>query len=150
MSSREMHKIRTQILIWGPVLIVMIILFIASAQPKYEIPGREDEVYFSGAVPIFPGGWDFLIKKGSHVLVYGLLAGLTLRALHLSGQPLPQAAVLAVVIAVCYAITDEYHQSFIAGRSASIMDIGFDLLGAMLACLFLNKNALRRLEGRPS
>lgn len=141
MSSREMHKV---ILVWGPVLAVMAILFFASAQPKHEIPGKEETIYFSGAVPIFPGGWDFLIKKSSHVLVYGVLAALTLRALKMSGQRLPQAAYLAVVIAVCYAVTDEYHQSFIVGRSASMMDIGFDLLGAVLACGILTVWAQKR------
>jgi VanZ family protein len=146
-----MHKFRTQILIWGPVLAVMLILFVSSAQPKYENPEKGDTVYFSGAVPIFPGGWDVLIKKSSHVIVYGALGGLLLRGLRLSGYPLRQAAYLAVVIAVCYAITDEYHQSFVVGRSASMMDIGFDLVGAALACWLIYgylKRALPRPEGR--
>ena len=31
-----------------------------------------------------------------------------------------------------FAISDEFHQSFVPGRSASLMDIGLDLLGIVL------------------
>ena len=41
---------------------------------------------------------------------------------------------LAWFLAIIYAVTDEYHQSFVAGRSASALDVFvFDNLGALIS-----------------
>jgi VanZ family protein len=38
-------------------------------------------------------------------------------------------------MAVLYAITDEFHQTFTPGRNASITDVGIDAVGAILGVL---------------
>lgn len=38
--------------------------------------------------------------------------------------------VLAWFLAVLYALTDEFHQSFVLGRHASLVDVGVDAVGA--------------------
>ena len=43
-------------------------------------------------------------------------------------------AVLAVFI---YAISDEFHQSFVAGRNSSLVDVGIDTVGACLGLIAL-------------
>ena len=40
---------------------------------------------------------------------------------------------MAAAFAVLYGITDEFHQSFVAGRNASLLDVGFDALGSIMA-----------------
>jgi VanZ family protein len=42
---------------------------------------------------------------------------------------------LAWGLCILYAITDEYHQSFVPGRSPRGMDVGIDALGAVLGLL---------------
>jgi VanZ family protein len=45
-----------------------------------------------------------------------------------------------------YAISDEYHQSFVAGRQARILDVCIDSSGALLSTLIyiiFNKNKLK-------
>jgi VanZ family protein len=37
------------------------------------------------------------------------------------------------VFAVLYAVTDEFHQGFVAGRHESALDVGIDAAGALLA-----------------
>jgi VanZ family protein len=136
MSLITSTRIRAVIWAWGPPLALMLAIFIASAQPKNAPPaGSESSVYVSGVMPIFPGGWDALIKKSAHVITYGGLALLTLRALRLHGVPPREAAYLAIVLAVSYALTDELHQSFVTGRRSSVIDIGFDYIGAVCASL---------------
>lgn len=45
---------------------------------------------------------------------------------------------LAWVLAILYAVTDEYHQSFVAGRSSSVWDVlVFDNLGALISILLV-------------
>lgn len=121
---------------WLPVLALMVLIFVFSAQPK-TAPPEGDEVYFSGVMPIFTvGHWDVIIKKSSHVLGYGLLALLLLRALWHSGMRAPRSvAVFALLGTALYALTDEWHQSFVPGRHASAVDIGIDTASAAIVCV---------------
>jgi VanZ family protein len=102
---------------WFPAVLVMAIIFGASSIPSPEMP-RFD--------------WaDAIIKKGGHMIGYGLLALAYLRAV---GQSKFRPTVLAWILTVLYACTDEFHQSFVPGRGASIWDVVlFDSTGAALA-----------------
>lgn len=126
------HYIRLTFSTWGPVLALMMALFVASAQPKFGPPGEAVtmEVYLSGAIPVFPGFWETLIKKGSHVIVYGALGVMSIRALLRWGMSPKKAVYLAVTVSVCFALSDELHQAFVPGRHASGLDIGLDFIGA--------------------
>ena len=117
---------------WGVVLAAVVVMFVASAQPKPDVaPGDPMTVYFSGLMPIFPGGWEILIKKGGHVIAYGLLAVFSMRAGLIWDVPQRRAAVIAILMAVGYAVLDEIHQSFVPGRHPSIRDIALDFIGAV-------------------
>ena len=48
-----------------------------------------------------------------------------------------RAALLAFLIASLYAVTDEYHQTFVEGRNGSPIDWAIDSAGAALATLRL-------------
>jgi len=101
---------------WLPALLLMLIIFFLSAQPGSDLPNFFD--------------WDYVIKKGAHMVGYALLG---LSYLHLLGG---RSYVPAWVMALCYAAADEFHQSFVPGRSASLFDVlVFDNLGAVLALL---------------
>lgn len=83
------------------------------------------------------GVLDYLIRKAAHVTVFGILAVLVKKALN-DRQP---AYLYAWVFTVLYAATDEWHQSFVAGRTSSVFDVMIDAAGAFLflLCLFLWK-----------
>ncbi|MEZ4645984.1 MAG: VanZ family protein [Chloroflexota bacterium] len=98
---------------WIPALLWMVAIFVLSNQPK-------------GAIPSF-GLWDFLVKKGSHFLAYGLLAGLYWWALR--GGIGRSHRLLTTFL---YAVSDEWHQSFIPGRNATVMDVMIDSVGGWL------------------
>ena len=99
---------------WLPALLMMAAIFYFSSRPGDRLPDFLD--------------WDRVIKKGSHMLGYGLLA---LSYLHGFGYGKKYYR-LVWLMAVFYAATDELHQSFVAGRSASILDVLiFDNLGAV-------------------
>lgn len=73
--------------------------------------------------------------KGVHVLVYAGLALLVLRAL--AGARLDRItggrALLAVGVTVLYGASDEWHQRFVPGRSAELLDLAADAAGALAA-----------------
>ncbi len=100
---------------WFPALFIMAAIFAFSSQSGDNLPNFL--------------GWDYFVKKASHALGYGLLA---LSYLHFLKYNRKQYW-LAWFMAVVYSATDEFHQSFIPGRNASIYDvIIFDNLGALI------------------
>ncbi len=90
-----------------------------------------------------------LIRKGGHMFEYGLLALL----FHWALKPWMETAGavvrgagpaeswrlsgLALVLSAAYAATDEFHQSFVPSRGASVRDTLIDTSGAFLALLAL-------------
>ncbi|MBI2327737.1 VanZ family protein [Candidatus Curtissbacteria bacterium] len=76
--------------------------------------------------------WDFFIKKFAHVSEYAVLFGLIYRATHGNW-------ISAYVLTIIYAATDEYHQSFVPGRTATFLDLGIDFSGANIAAYCLWK-----------
>ncbi len=72
-----------------------------------------------------------MVRKAAHMAEYAVLFLLYRRALALSGVRHP--GLTALVMSACYAATDEWHQSFVADRGPSPMDVGIDTLGASAA-----------------
>jgi VanZ family protein len=80
---------------------------------------------------------EFVVRKGGHLCEYLILALLTLRAvgasMHTSAPAWSwRAAWLALFFAAAYAVTDEFHQSFIPSRTASAYDVVLDTCGAVV------------------
>lgn len=81
----------------------------------------------------------FVIRKVAHFTEYGLLALLLFRAFR-SGDAVRwqwRWAVGAWLLVVVYALTDEYHQTFVASRTGTINDSMVDILGGTTALVVL-------------
>jgi len=92
----------------------------------------------------------FLVRKSAHLTEYGIF-GLFLYHSFAFRQPESwntRSAIWAAIVAGLFSLTDEYHQSFVPGRTASLKDCGIDTLGACLALALLC--AGRRLQGSHS
>ncbi|MGE3841233.1 MAG: VanZ family protein [Vicinamibacterales bacterium] len=102
---------------WLPVVAVMAAIFMLSAQPALPDVGVSD--------------------KQAHGLTYGALAVLVLRALaraRWSGVSMG-SALSSAVVATLYGVSDEWHQSFVPGRSSDVRDVVADAVGALIAVL---------------
>lgn len=111
---------------WLPAILLMTAIFLFSSTPSSALPNY--------------GFWDTLVKKGGHMAGYFLLTLAYWYWMRLS----PQKVWLAWLLAVLYAATDEFHQSFTPGRRASLEDaLIYDNLGALLAAI-LGKWAIER------
>ena len=90
-----------------------------------------------------------LQDKLLHAIEYAALGALLVPALRLAGLSWAPALVLAVVLASLYGATDEFHQSFVPGRSADVLDWVADTLGAALGAVgaTVATVALRRARG---
>lgn len=126
-----MRDLGKMLLRWGPAVLWMGVLFTASATPARDLPQF--------------GALDYLVKKSGHMLGYSVL-GLAFRwALDWSKRRFQAAWLLSIA----YAILDELHQSFVAGRHPSPVDVFvFDGIGAAVA-LWLS-SLWRRRAGTPA
>ena len=77
---------------------------------------------------------NFLMRKTGHFTEYSIFAIFLYHALGDGGWAAwrPRKALACIVLAGLYALTDEFHQRFVPGRGPSIVDCGFDTLGAAL------------------
>jgi VanZ family protein len=76
-----------------------------------------------------------LIRKLGHVTEYFILGILLFRAFRSSWGKRGSLswAFLSSLIIALYAATDEFHQSFVYSRTASLLDVGIDTSAGMLA-----------------
>jgi VanZ family protein len=85
-----------------------------------------------------PEGGFWQSDKLIHGLVYGILSLLFYRALgryrtgRSAGRVRLRAAGLAILAAGLYGLSDEWHQSFVPGRSDSGLDLLADVAGAVI------------------
>lgn len=79
------------------------------------------------------------MRKTAHVIEYAVLAALLWRATrHQWATVLPtfwKSAAVAFGAAVIHAALDEFHQSFVATRTASPRDVMLDIFGALLGLM---------------
>ncbi len=76
-------------------------------------------------------GMQLFVRKGAHMGEYAMLA--MLLAVHLGCYPIPKkrALLLALLLAACYAATDEFHQVFVPGRAGRAADVCIDSIGGL-------------------
>ena len=68
-----------------------------------------------------------LTRKAAHFTEYGILFWLLVRG------PMKERPYLALMLCVVYALTDEGHQVFVPGRTASLYDVALDSTGALFS-----------------
>lgn len=112
-------------LLWLPALTWAATLFVLSSQPVLPSPPGVDD-------------------KMAHALSYGLLGVLCLIGLA-EGEwrrVTWRRCLAAVVLAAAYGATDEFHQSFVPGRSPDLADLVADAFGAALAVGVVGASAI--------
>jgi len=115
---------------WGVAILWMGVIFTFSAIPNLKTNLEED----------------FLLRKIAHMVEFGILTWLLCRAIFNSsasaqGQSLPagqagasggKILIFSVIFAVFYALTDEYHQTFVLNRHGALKDVGIDSIGILI------------------
>lgn len=89
----------------------------------------------------------FLTRKLAHFTEYAVLGIFSARAFASSANDLVQRHWfrVALLLIVCYALLDEFHQSFVPSRTASIYDSAIDVAGGLTALLLFRAWQKRRL-----
>ncbi len=87
-----------------------------------------------------------VIRKLAHITEYFILALLAYRTLRYEKRDLLDAKVWTGVLVLLAALSDEFHQSLTLTRQASIVDVGYDCLGALWALWLISTYETRRLR----
>lgn len=103
--------------------------------------------YFSSLSRLPPAVTTWSLTKLAHIMEYAVLTLLLIRAL--DAHQLARSRVLwaAAILAVGYAVSDEYHQSFVANRHPSPLDIVIDSVGISAAILLAASMYPQRAPG---
>lgn len=101
---------------FAPALLWMAVIFALSSQSSLPPP---------------PGISSLIASILGHLVAYFTLACLLAFALAPDWRLTRSRMVAVVVICVLYGISDEIHQSFVEGRTASLFDVGVDAVGAV-------------------
>lgn len=130
-----------------PALLLMALIFVGStdllaAQHTSRILGPLLKWLLPGITDLAVSQVQLFLRKCGHAMEYALLAMLVWRWLNAGhlGQRRPwpvRLAWSAWAIATLYAVTDEWHQSFVPSREGQVTDVLIDSMGAALAIGFL-------------
>jgi VanZ family protein len=75
------------------------------------------------------------MRKSGHFTEYFILGFLLFRAFRSGSVELKTLrwVSFSVILVIIYAASDEFHQSFVATRTASLVDVGIDITGGVFA-----------------
>ena len=83
----------------------------------------------------------FITRKIAHFTEYAILGFLSARAFRTSPRPAINKRwfLICATLVVVNALMDEYHQSFVPSRTASIFDSLIDMAGGLTALLVVRR-----------
>ncbi len=131
---------------YGPLLLWMLVISFASTN---EFSALNTSQIFRPLIRwIFPNlseervaAIHFLTRKVAHFSEYAVLGILAARAFATSAHDVLRRHwfQVALLLITCFALLDEFHQSFVPGRTASIYDSAIDVVGGLTALLLIRR-----------
>lgn len=135
---------------YGPFIIWAVLIFIGSTDLLSA--ANTGGVLTRPLLWLFPNASDatlrtlhFILRKAGHFTEYAILAGLAARAFRTSTVGLFRNRWfwISLLVVVAYSLSDEFHQSFVASRTASIYDSMIDSVGGLAALMVYRSRTSR-------
>ncbi len=137
-----------KVILWLLVAANMIVIFSLSSQPADESNVTSGEFAYRVLNAVSPSfralsedekleiveSTQKIFRKGAHLSIYALL-GFLICLLIMSDCGVKRSLLIAPFAAALYAVTDELHQLFVAGRTGLLGDVAIDFLGAVCGAL---------------
>lgn len=154
-----------KIFVWGALILLMGTIFAFSMQPGKKSTQTSEEVT-GQIIKILPGGSNmenelpekifkkinFYVRKSAHFVCYFLLGVFATLAMHYTKFPAWKKVLIALLICLLFAASDEFHQLFVPGRSGELRDVCLDFagsaVGTALTCgfFYLSKKQKQKRE----
>jgi len=138
-----------RIILWTATLLWATVIFCFSAQPATNSNQVSQKVsskviHTLSATKLMTGQdkaqsrtVHYVVRKGAHFISYMILGALLMALCKSYLLPSRLAALVALVVSVLYASGDEWHQSFVPGRSCQFSDVLLDGVGAAVGIALL-------------
>ena len=132
---------------YGPLILWAALIFIGSSSV---LSASNTSIVLRPVLWLFPHASEatlalihFIVRKAGHLTEYAILALLAARALRTSSRGLLRNRWfwVSLLLVVAYSLSDEFHQSFVPSRTASIYDSMIDSVGGLTALALI---ALRK------
>jgi len=135
---------------WILLIIWMVLIFLFSAQtavksdalsaglvskivhifiPRYDMLSDADKL-------VYINHWNNVFRKSAHVFIYIVFSLLLISTL--KQYRLKKKYLLTLLVCLFYAITDEWHQLFVAGRGPALSDVAIDLMGILIGLIIFS------------
>ncbi len=79
----------------------------------------------------------FIVRKGAHMFLFCVLGILLFGSMY-NGDNILKSVFIALLLAFLYACSDEYHQTFVVGRTGQFNDVLIDFSGAFIGVLIVS------------
>src|SRR2546421_11565760 len=138
-SSKQIRPAGSRFRRYGPLVLWAVVIFVGSGDV---LSGSHTSILLRAVRWLFPNVRDeslavfhLLVRKAGHLTEYAILATFAARAFRTSSHDLLRRHWFwfSLLLAIAYALIDEFHQSFVPSRTASIYDSLIDSVGALIA-----------------
>ena len=129
---------------YGPLIVWAVLIFVGSSSI---LSGSNTSTFLVQPMHwLFPAASDstlqlihLLIRKAGHLTEYAILAWLAARAFRTSSNEFLHRSwfLAALILVALYSLSDEFHQSFVSSRGASLHDCAIDTAGGLAILIFL-------------
>ena len=136
---------------WLMLLLWMLVIFLFSSQPH---SGETTKSIIEQIMPNIKTNSlldmiNFIVRKSAHITEYFILTLLIISLLKEYTKKERTILLSSIIFCFIYAMTDEYHQSFVPGRSSLFRDVLIDTSGSLIALLgyyfYLKKFTTKKL-----
>ena len=140
---------------YAPLVLWAVLIFIGSGDV---LSGSHTSIILRAVRWLFPNVRDeslavfhLLVRKAGHLTEYAIFATLAARAFRASSHDLLRRHWfwVSLLLAIAYALSDEFHQSFVPSRTASIYDSLIDSVGALIALTIIWLRQRKSAQNRP-
>lgn len=145
---------------WGLVFAWMLVIFMLSAQQSSESSSLSSGItrfvlnIINGLLPRIEIEFDafsHFVRKSAHFIAYLILGILSLHAIEEEKDTKSTWFIKALLICVFYAMSDEFHQLYVPGRSGEIKDVLLDSTGSLVGIIgyfFVRHRVKKRAENK--
>ncbi len=141
------EKQNKKVILWILIAVWMTVIFLFSSQNGEE-SGKLSQGFLRNFMMWFlpentPVGilstLEYLVRKAAHMAEYGILAILVLLQIYCYGwfRHHWKKILAAVIFIFIYALTDEFHQLFIGGRTGQLKDVLIDTCGGLIGAMIV-------------
>jgi len=143
------------ILRWGLVFAWMLVIFMLSAQISSESSDLSSGITkfvlniinrLLPRIEIDLNAFSHFIRKSAHFIAYLILGILSLHAIDEEKNQAMTWMIKALLICVLYAMSDEFHQLYVPGRSGEMKDVLLDSTGSLVGIIgyFLVRHRVKK------